>query len=52
MNRRTIALMLGLGAAALLVPAAAMAEDRLAEAIAHTNQAIDHGKQGRARYSR
>ena len=48
MNRRIFALILGLGAAVLMAPTLAVAEDHLAEAISHTKEAIDHGKQGHA----
>ena len=48
MNRRTFALILGLGAALLMAPSVVRAEDHLAESIKHTKQAIEHGKQGHA----
>ena len=46
MKRRTFALAIGLGVAALLAPRFALAEDPLAEAISETKEAIDHGKRG------
>ena len=48
MNRRTFALILGLGAALAMAPVVVFAEDHLAEAIKHTKEAIDHGKMGHA----
>jgi Small metal-binding protein len=48
MNRRTVALAIGLGVAALLAPRLALAEDHLAEAISQTKEAVDHGKMGHA----
>ena len=49
MNRRTLAIVLAIGFAAVLTPRLAMAEDHLAEAISHTKEAIDEGKQGHAK---
>jgi len=48
MNRRIFSLALGLGLAAFLAPPFALAEDHLAEAIAHTKQAITVGGAGDA----
>ena len=48
MNRRNFALALGLGGAAFVAPRVALAEDHLAEAISHTKEAINDGKQGHA----
>jgi hypothetical protein len=47
-NRRIFVLAFCIGAAVLMAPLAAFAEDHLAEAITHTKQAIEHGKQGHA----
>jgi len=47
MNRRIIALFLGLSGAALAAPSLAFAYDRLAEAISHS-KAIDDGTQNHA----
>ena len=49
MSRRFIVAMLGLGLALILMPQVSLAvEDHLSQAIVHTRQAIDHGKQGHA----
>jgi hypothetical protein len=47
MYRRFVVAMLGLGLAFILMPQVSLAvEDHLSQAIEHTRQAIDHGKQG------
>jgi Small metal-binding protein len=48
-SRRFIITMLGVSLALFLIPQVPLAaEDHIAEAITHTNQAIDHGKMGHA----
>jgi hypothetical protein len=51
MSRRLIVAMLGLSLALFLMPKVmlAAAEDHIAEAIKHTNQAIDEGRMGHAK---
>jgi len=48
MSRRFIIAMLGLGLALILMPQVSLAEDHLSQAIEHTSQAINFGKQGKA----
>ena len=49
MSRRFIITMLGVSLALFLIPQVPLAaEDHIAEAITHTNQAIEHGKMGHA----
>ncbi len=49
MNRRTLAIVLAVGFATALAPRLAFAEDHVAEAVSHTKEAIDEGKQGHAK---
>jgi Small metal-binding protein len=49
MSSKFVVAMLGLGLALILMPRVSLAaEDHIAEAITHTQQAIDHGKMGHA----